>query len=171
MPDHASTGHQVAFVRGVDEDFCGMYARSGTEPDNPGAILLDAFQWLFGQDLHAGLLEHGVGDAGGDVRFVGPHGVVLRRDIVRQFHAAGGVVGGDAQVPFLEEAEEGRADRLVGVAEAQAARVDAANMGRWFDEHHFRAFASGGDGGAEASGRGAVDDHISLRGPGGTGEQ
>ena len=102
---------------------------------------------------------------------IGPDGVILHRDVVRQLHAAGGVVGCDARVPFLEEAQKGGAHGLVGIAEAESARVHAADVGGGFDEHDLRAFAGGGDGGAEASGRGAVDDHVGLRGLDGTGEQ
>ena len=83
VPDHASAGHQVTFVRGVDEDFGGVRARGGAEDDDLGAVLLDAFQSLLRQHAHAGFLEHRVRHAGGDVWFVGPHGVVLHRDVVR----------------------------------------------------------------------------------------
>ncbi len=105
MPDHASTGHQVAFVRGVDEDLGGMHAAGCPQADDAGACFLDAFQRLFGQDLHAGLLEHRICHAGGDMRLIGPDRIIFLRHIVREFHPAGGVVGGDSLMPFFEESQ------------------------------------------------------------------
>ena len=171
VPDHAGAGHQVALIRGIDEDFRGVHAAGRPQADDPGASFLDAFQGLFRQHAHAGFLEHRVRHAGGDVRLVGPDGVVLHRDVVRELHPAGGVIGGDALVPFLEEAQQGGADGLVGIAEAQAAGVDAADVGGGFEEHDLRAFAGGGDRRAEAAGGRAVDDDVGLRSLGGTGEQ
>ena len=105
------------------------------------------------------------------MRFVGPDGVVFHCDVVGQLHAAGGIIGGDALVPLLEQSEEGGADGLVGVAEAQAAGVDAADVGGGFEEHDLGAFAGGGDRGAETAWGGTIDDDVGLRGLGGTGEQ
>ena len=105
MPDDAGLGKQVTFVSGIDEDLGGVYTRGGAEADNLGAFLLDGFQRLLRQHGHAGFLEHRIRHAGGDVRFVGPDGVILRGDIVRKLYAAGGIIGGDARMPFLEQTE------------------------------------------------------------------
>ena len=172
MPDDTGLGQQVTFVSGIDKDLGGVHTRGGAEADDFGAFLLEGFQRLLRQHGHAGFLDQSIRHAGGDVRFVGPDGVILRGDIVRKLYTAGGVVGGDTRVPFFEQSEQGRADGLIGITEAQPARVDAAHVGGRFDQHDLSAFAGGGDCRAEASGRGAVDDDVSLRGPGdGQGEE
>ena len=100
------------------------------------------------------------------MRLIGPDRIVFLRHIVRELDPAGGVIGGDPLMPFLEEAEKRGADGLVRIAEAEAAGVDSADMGGRFEEHDLRAFAGGGDGRAETARRGTVDDDIGFLGPG-----
>ena len=60
----------------------------------------------------------------------------------------------------MEEAHDGGADGLIGVAEAEASGVDAADVIGGFEEGDGGAFTGGGDGGAEAGRGGPVDDDV-----------
>ena len=159
-PADTGHGHEIAFVGGVDEDFGAVGAVGGMEDGEAGVFEGDGGERTGGEGEDAGFFEHLAGDAHGDVGFVGPVGVVFDADLVGEGDAAGGVVGFDAGVPLVEEAHDGGADGLIGVAEAEASGVDAADVVGGFEEGDGGAFTGGGDGGAEACGGGAVDDDV-----------
>ena len=161
-PVDAGLRHEVSLVGGVDEDLGGVPPARGRDPGEAGVFLLHFDQRLFGEHGHAGFRQHGLGDPRGDVGFVSPDGGVGRGEVIWELHAARGVVGGDAAVPFREESAQGAPDGMMGVAAAEAAGVEPADVGGGLDEDDFGAFPGRRDGRAEASGGRPVHDDVGL---------
>ncbi len=153
-------GEQVALVRRVDEHARGEGAGVGRHPPEARAFLVHRHQPAPEEDAHARLAQQIVEDLLGDMRLVGPRAVVLHLHVIGEFDAAPPVVRRRAPVKLQEESTQRAPVGLVGVAEAEPARHDAAHEPERLDQRGGRPRPRRRHRGGHAARGGPVDDHV-----------
>ncbi len=166
----AGLGHQIAFVRGVDEHLAAKGpAALHRDRDDSRAVLvhsvLEVQSLAFGH-AHLGLGEHVAEDPFRRVRLKRPHGifagrlsgaaVLVARLIFPSFGPS--VVLSDAAIELARDAADHRL--VADVGRAEAAGREPADVPARLDEHDRLAHAPRLHRRGDAPGRAAVDDDV-----------
>ncbi len=139
-------GEEVAFVGGIDEDLRLVTgAVAGQEGFDAVAVAGDGFEAALGDHAHFGFREQS---------FEGGH-VHLRLSVPQ---GRAGLAGGGAGEEFAGDAADDFFIADIGAGES--AGDHAAEPFGGFEDDDGGAFARGGERGAQAARRGAVDEHV-----------